>query len=183
MTKEEKIIVPQIILNDLKYLSVRKLYFDWFFPSGAEIAIQLLDNTIKLFLRSVGRDDLVTQIRGWGGDESHNIVRMIEMLKEEELIQDCPGAEHKDVLHNLHKAYQLRYLDSLSRVGEMKTLLSDLNTIDYMYSYFRGCISIGPDARNETLINKVLSGVDLPWGKDKIKLASILYENNMYFKP
>lgn len=183
MNEGEKKIVPQIILGDLKYLSTRKLYFDWFFHSGAEIAVQLLDSTIKLFLRCIGREDLISQIRRWGGDESHNVVRIIEMLQKYSLAQDFLVSEHKNVLFNLYKLYRLRYLDSLPTIGDAKTLLSDLNTIDYTYLYFRNLINISPEARKETLINKVLlRGNDLSWGEEKVSLANVLYKGNLYLK-
>lgn len=184
MTDDEKKIVPQIILADLKYLSVRQLFFDWFFPSGAEIAVQLLDSTIKLYLRSIGREDLVKEIRSWGGDESHNLTRIIDKLRERGLARDFLIAEQRQTLTNLHKSYQLRYLDSLEKMGGTEVLLKDIIAIDYVYSYFRNLINISPDARKETFINKaLLEKKDLPWGENKKSLAEILYRQNEYFKP
>ena len=52
MNKEESNIVCELNLDDFKYLSVRFLFFNWFFPVGAEVANQLLDNIIKLYLKS-----------------------------------------------------------------------------------------------------------------------------------
>ena len=182
MTEEEKKIVPQIIIADLKYLSVRKLYLDWFFPSGAEIAVQLLDSTIRLFLKSISREDLVKEIRSWGGDESHNPVRIIEELRKNSLAQDFSLTDYNDALTRLHKLYKLRYWDSLSDVGSTETTLGDLDSIDYTYAYFRRLINISANAKKETLIDKALSqGMDLSWGEEKNSLRKILYTKNKHF--
>ena len=182
MTDEEKQIVPQIILNDLKYLSVRQLYLNWFFPTGAEVANQLIDNITKIYLQSIKRKDLIRKIRKWGGNETHNVVRIIEMLIAE-LSIDFDLSTHKDVLGNLYKLYQNRYLDSLKKTGDAKTLLKDLDTIDYTYKYFRDKMNISKQARGETIINKLfLKNQDLPWGEDKISLYSLFYKANQHFK-
>lgn len=182
MTEDEKQIVPQVILNDLKYLSVRQLYLSWFFPTGAEVANQLIDNIIKVYLQSIKRQDLIQKIRKWGGNETHNVVRIIEILIIE-LSLNFDLNIHKNVLENLYKLYQNRYLDSLKKTGNSKTLLKDLNTIDYTYKYFRDKVNLSDQAREETIINKVfLKNKDLLWGEDKISLYNLFYRGNQYFK-
>ncbi|MBU0613336.1 hypothetical protein KKB10_04980 [Patescibacteria group bacterium] len=182
MTKKEKQIVPQIILNDLKYLSVRQLYISWFFNTGAEVANQLLDNIIKVYLQSTNHEDLIRKIRSWRGNETHNVVKMIDMLIAE-LSINFDLKNHKDVLENLYKLYQNRYLDSLRNTGECKTLLKDLNTIDYTYKYFRDRVKLSDKAKKETLINKLfLQNQDMKWGENKISLYNLFYEGNQHFK-
>lgn len=182
MTEEEKQIVPQLILNDLKYLSVRQLYFNWFFSTGAETANQLIDNMVKLYLQSIKRQDLIGKIRKLGGNETHNVVKMINMLVAE-LSLDFDLNTHKDVLENLYKLYQNRYLDSLKKTGACRTFLKDLSTIDYAYKYFRGKINISDQAKEETIINRLfLKDQDLYWGSDNISLYSLFYRDNQYFK-
>lgn len=181
MTDEEKQIVPQIILNDLKYLSVRSLYLDWFFPTGAEVADQLIDNIIKIYLRSVQRQDLVTEIRNWRGNETHNIVRIIKLLVDK-LSIDYQMDVHEDVLTNLYRIYRGRYFD-INNVEASKTLLKDLDTIDYTYKYFRDKVNISDKAMEETPINKIfLKNQDLAWGVGKISLSNIFYIGNKHFK-
>jgi len=182
MTKEEKLIVPQIILDDLKYLSVRQLYINWFFNTGAEVSNQLIDNIIKIYLQSINKKNLIKKIRSWRGNETHNIKKIIEMLITE-LSIDFDITTHKDVLENLYKLYQNRYIDSLKNTGECETILKDLNTIDYTYKYFRDKVSLSNQAKEETLINKLfLKKQDLPWGLEKISLYNLFYRNNQHFK-
>jgi hypothetical protein len=182
MTEEEKQIIPQVILNDLKYLSVRQLYFNWFFPTGAEVANQLIDNTIKVYLQSIKRQDIINRIRKLRGNETHNVVRMINMLIAE-LSLDFDLATHEEVLDNLYKLYQNRYLDSIQKTGACKTLIGDLNTIDYTYEYFRNKIDISEKAKGETIINKLFAkNQDFPWGIDNISLMSLFCRNNKHFK-
>jgi len=183
MTEKEKKIVPAVILNDLKYLSVRKLYFDWFFNSASEVAVQLLDNSIKLYLQSIDREDLITHIRQWRGDETHNIVRIIDTLVEKLRI-DFPIEQHRDVLESIYKLYRVRYLDSLEKIGESRTLLKDLDTIDYTYKYFRDILSLSAGARAETLMDKLFfRKEDLLWGEDKMSLYQLFYRDNKHFRP
>lgn len=182
MIDEEKQIVPQIILNDLKYLSVRQLYFNWFFSVGSEVATQLIDNTTKVYLQSTKRTDLIEKIRNWRGNETHNIVRIIKMLIKE-LSLDFDFTVHRDILKNLYKGYQNRYLDAIGKVGTFQILLSDLNTIDYTYKYFRDKINISSQAMEETIINKLfLKKQDLFWGENNVSLYSLFYEKNNHFK-
>lgn len=182
MDKKEKQIIPQIILNDLKYLSVRQLYFSWFFSTGAEVANQLIDNVIKVYLQSIERQDLIKKIREWGGNETHNVVRIIKMLITE-LSLDFDLKVHRDILESLYKLYQNRYLDSLKKTGSCKTLLEDLNTIDYTYKYFRDKVNINDKAREETIINKLFyKNKDILWGIDNISLYDLFYKNNQSFK-
>lgn len=181
MTPKEKEIVPQVIINDLKYLSVRRLYFDWFFNTGAEVANQLIDNIIKTYLKSIDREDLIKKIRSWGGNESHNILKIIEMLVAE-ISLDFDLNAHRDVLENLYKLYQNRYLDSVKITGNCKTLLKDIGTIDYTYKYFRDKINVNVEEKKEFLIDKLfLQGNDILWGEDKISLGNIFRRNNKYF--
>lgn len=181
MTGKEKLLVPQIILNDLKYLSIRQLYLNWFFTTGAEVANQLLDNVIKAYLQSIERRDLIKVIRKWGGNEAHNVVRMIELLIKEISLDFDLGA-HKSVLDNLYKIYQLRYLDSLQEAYTVNTSIKDLDSIDYAYEYFRDKINISEQARAETIINKLfLSNQDMRWGEDKISLYGLFSRNNHRF--
>lgn len=171
-----------MILNDLKYLSVRQLYTNWFFNTGAEVANQLIDSIIKVYLRSINREDLIKKIRGWRGNETHNIIRMIEMLVVE-LSLDFDLISHRDVLKNLYKLYQNRYLDSLKNTGECKTLFKDVEVIDYTYKYFRDRLELSDEARKETLINKLfLQNQDMQWGEDKISLYNLFYRDNQHFK-
>lgn len=182
MTEEEKHIVPQLILNDLKYLSVRQLYLNWFFNTGAEVANQLIDNIIKLYLQSIKRTDLITKIRQWHGNETHNVVKIIEMIIAE-LTLDFDIKGHKDILENLYKLYQSRYLDSLKTTGNSQTFLKDLDTIDYTYKYFRDKLNLSAKAKEETIINKLFfKNQDLLWGADKISLYNLFYRNNNNFK-
>lgn len=182
MTVKEKQIVPQVILNDLKYLSIRQLYLDWFFGTGAEVANQLIDNIIKTYLKSINREDLIKKIRSWRGNESHNILRIIEMLIDEISI-DFDLKTHKDVLENLYKLYQNRYLDSLKNTSECKALLKDIDTIDYTYKYFRDKVNLSDEASKELLFNKLFfQGKDLKWGEEKISLNNLFYKNNKHFR-
>ena len=182
MNKEESNIIYELILNDLKYLSVRSLYFNWFFTVGAEITNQLLDNMIKLYLKSIKRLDVVKEIRDWRGNESHNVPRIMELCREK-LNLDFDFDNYKGVLDNIYKTYQVRYLENLKKTGEIRGFLKDLHTIDYTYKYFRDKIDVSEEAKNETPINKIfLRGWDLPWGEDKISLLAIFSRDNSAFK-
>lgn len=181
-SKENSKIVAEIILNDFKYISVRFLYQNWFFPAGAEVANQLIDNIIKVYLRSIGQHKIIRVIRGWRGNESHNTVRMIERVTND-MGLDFDLDKHKSVLENIYKIYQNRYLDSLKKTGSCKTILNDIHTIDYTYKYFRDRIKISEDKKEETLINKLfMKGKDLKWGIYKISLYSIFCEDNRSFR-
>lgn len=182
MNKEESNIICEIILNDFKYLSVRFLYFNWFFPAGTEVANQLIDNTIKLYLKSINRSDIIKEIREWRGNESHNISRIIELCINK-LNLDFSLNNYKGVLDNIYKSYQVRYLENLKKTGEIRGFLKDIHVIDYTYKYFRDKINISEDKKNETPINKIfLKGQDLPWGEDKISLLNIFTRDNQAFK-
>lgn len=182
MNEKEKQIVPQLILADLKYLSVRHLYFNWFFNTGAETANQLIDAVIKIYLKSINREDLINEIRNWKGNETHNNVRIIEkIIKEFNL--DFNINKHKIILENIYKLYQNRYLDQLQKTGKCHTLLKDLDTIDYTYKYFRDKVKLSMGAKNELLINKLFfNNKDIPWGADNISLYNLFYRNNNNFK-
>jgi len=182
INKEEGKIVCELILNDLKYLSVRFLFFNWFFTVGAETANQLLDNTIKLYLETINYTNLIKEIRGWKGNESHNVPRIIELCINK-LNLDFNFNQHRSILENIYKTYQVRYLENLEKTGEIRGLLKDIHTIDYTYKYFREKIKISDEAKNETIINKIfLRGRDLLWGEDKISLFRIFMRDNQAFK-
>jgi hypothetical protein len=180
MNKEESKIVCELNLDDFKYISVRLLYFNWFFSVGAETANQLIDNTIKLYLRSRERLDLVSMILKWGGNECHNIVRIIELcIKELEL--DFDFENYKIALENIYKIYQIRYLENLKKTGEIRVFLKDIKAIDYSYKYFRDKIGISEHGKRNTLIYKLLNENDLGWGEDNVSLRKILLRKNDYF--
>lgn len=180
MNKEENKIVCELNLDDLKYLSVRHLYFNWFFNTGAETANQLLDNIIKLYLKSIKRFDLVSIIKKWGGNESHNIVRIIELCIKE-LKFDFDLGNHKTALENIYKTYQVRYLENLEKTGEIRGFLKDIKTIDYSYKYFRDKTDISEHGKTNTLISKLLTENDMTWGEEKVSLRVILLRNNDSF--
>lgn len=181
MNKEESNIISELILNDFKYLSVRQMFFNWFFVVGAEVANQLLDNMIKLHLKSIDRSDIISEIRGWGGNESHNVPRIIELCIRK-LNLDFDLNNHKSGLSNIYKTYQVRYLENLKEIGEVRGFLKDIHTIDYAYKYFRDKINVSKEAKNETPINKIfLKGQDLSWGEDKISLFAIFSRDNQAF--
>lgn len=184
MNEKEKQIVPQVILADLKYLSVRHLYFNWFFNTGAETANQLIDVIIKIYLKSINREDLVREIRSWRGNETHNTTRIIENLcSKDKLGIDFDIENHKTILENIYKIYRNRYLDQLKNTGQCKTLLKDLDTIDYTYKYFRDKVKLSDNAKKELLINKLFfNNQDIPWGVDKISLYNLFYRDNKHFK-
>ena len=183
MNKKESSIICELNLNDLKYLSVRSLYFNWFFPVGAEIANQLLDNVIKLYLKSISRHDLVKEIRGWRGNESHNVPRIINLCIEK-LNLDFDINNHEGALDSIYKTYQVRYLENLKEIGQVTGSPKDIHSIDYAYKYFRDKISVSKEAKEETLINKVfLRNQDLRWGKDKISLLALFQRDNQAFQP
>jgi len=178
--KEESRIVCELNLDDLKYLSTRFLYFNWFFNAGAETANQLLDNLIKLYLKSIRRDDLIDRIKKWGGNERHNIVRIIELcIGELALDFTLPG--YRNTLENIYKTYQCRYLENLEKVGEAQGFLKDIEVIDYSYKYFRDRLNITEGGKVETLIYKLLTESDMDWGQDRLSLRGILLRNNNYF--
>lgn len=156
INKGESKIVCELILNDFKYLSVRFLFFNWFFVVGAETANQLLDNIIKLYLKSINRFDLIKKIRKWGGNESHNVPRIIQLCIEE-LGLDFNINSHKNVLENIYKTYQLRYLENLKDTGEVKGYLKDIQTIDYSYKFFRDRINISDHGKKQTLVYILLA--------------------------
>ena len=169
-------------MADLKYLSVRHLYFNWFFNTGAETANQLIDTIIKTYLKSIGREDLIKKIREWRGNETHNTVRTIETLIQN-LKLDFDIRSHKAVMENIYKLYQNRYLDQLKTIGNCQTLLEDLDTIDYTYKYFRDRVQLSTEARSETLINKLfLNNEDILWGVEKISLYNLFYRDNQRFE-
>lgn len=182
MNKEESNIICELILNDFKYLSIRMLFFNWFFMVGAEVANQLLDNIIKLYLKSIKHSDIIKEIRGWRGNESHNVPRIIELCIKK-LNLDFDLNNHKNVLDNIYKTYQVRYLEKLKETGEIRGFLKDIHAIDYTYKYFRDKINVSEEAKNETPINKIfLKKQDLLWGEDKISLFAIFTRDNQAFK-
>ncbi|MFA6522613.1 MAG: hypothetical protein WCT24_03425 [Patescibacteria group bacterium] len=185
LKNEEKLIVPEMILNDLKYISVRSLYWDWFFPSGAEIATQLINNAIKIFLKSIKRYDLIKIIRGWGGNETHNIIRMVDYLNSELALGLLLSEHDREILDNLFKLYKARYIETMDR-GGAKTIMSDIHIIDAIYSFFREKTkaNLSDRAKNELFIEKGLSSrKDMTWGNDKNSLSLILYRENKSFSP
>ena len=183
MNEKEKQIIPQVILTDLKYISVRHLYFNWFFNTGAEIANQLIDTIIKIYLKSIDKEDIVTEIRKWKGNETHNTVRIIENLMMKKIIQDFDIKSHKVVIENIYKLYSNRYLDQLEKTGDCHTLLSDLDTIDYVYKYFRDRLQLSEEAKNNLLINKLFfNNENVLWGEDKVSLHNIFFRNNQRFQ-
>ena len=182
MNEKEKQIVPQVILADLKYLSVRHLYFNWFFNTGAETANQLIDSIIKIYLKSIDREDLIKEIRGWRGNETHNTVRTIETLMKK-INLDFDIKNHTAVMETIYKIYKNRYLDQFKKTGNCQTLLKDLDTIDYAYKYFRDKVQLSKKAKNEFLINKLFfNNQDMQWGVDEISLYNLFYRNNQRFK-
>lgn len=90
---------------------------------------------------------------------------------------------YKTVLENIYKIYQIRYLESLKNIGDCRTIMNDIHTIDYVYKYFRDKLQISEKYKDETLINKVLlAGKDLPWRTDKISLLKLFRLENRSFK-
>jgi len=185
LNNEERSIVPEMILNDLKYISIRSLYWDWFFPSGAEIATQLINNATKIYLKSIKRNDLINVIKGWRKNETHNIVRMIDYLNSELNLGLSLSKNDRDVLDNLYKLYKARYIETMDK-GGAKTIMSDMHVIDATYSFFREKTksNLSEQARSELFIEKALmSGKDMVWGKDKKSLSLTLYRGNKSFNP
>jgi len=66
-------------VTDFDYISTRHLLAGSLFPSAASLANITMERYIKTYLWSLGRDDLATKIKNWGGNESHNTLRIIEL--------------------------------------------------------------------------------------------------------
>ena len=180
---KEKELFMELNLNDLKYLSVRFLFFNWFFNSGGEIATQLIDNVTKLYLKNINREDIINEIRSWKGNESHNIRRIIELLNSRLNLRFDINA-HGTTLDEIYKLYLVRYIDKLKDIGKVNVYLKNLDTIDYTYKFFRDLIKkqVPADKKDEFMIDKIfLAGNDLNWGEDKISLNSIFKRNNKFF--
>ncbi len=172
-----------VMMNDLKYIVIRKLFIDYFFQIGAELAIQLIDSTIKLYLESISNNIVIQEIKKLKGNEKHNVVKIISIvLKNIKLDFDLNIATND--LDMLYKQYQLRYSDMLPGIVNKENAIAinyiTLTSIDYTYLFFRNLINFSDKLKKETPLLKFMENKEFFWGSPgyQYKLYDILSWNN-----
>lgn len=152
----EKIFLS-LWVTDFDYISVRHLLAGSLFPSSASLANISIDRYIKTYFWSVNRDDLVDKIKKWGGNESHNIFRMVELYQIEFKDSLKLNDKEKDELKDIYMCYCFRYIDVMyTKKGICKIFKSYMYTIDKICYFFRNKIQLISPHKGNTLIDILL---------------------------
>lgn len=172
---------------DFDYISVRHLMAGYILSSAASLANITIDRYIKTYLWSIGRNDLVETIRKWGGNESHNILRIIDFCKKELQLPLELSDEERKILDNLYKVYCFRYIDYMFKNGGMAEIgMPYMYTIDKMCHFFRSKIVLQPPHLGQTMIDLLIEGKPqslAALNHGNINLREVLLNDNRYFNP
>ena len=148
-----------LVVTDFDYIAVRHLMAGAFFPSAGALANIVIDRYIKTFLWSMNRNDLVNKIKNWGGNKSHDILKMIELCKKELGIALELNNQEQAILRNVYKCYCFRYIDVMFRTkGACEIRMNYMHTIDKICTFFRGKIQLIPPHQGNTIIDILLKG-------------------------
>jgi len=144
-------------VTDFDYISTRHLLAGSLFPSAASLANITMERYIKTYLWSLGRDDLATKIKNWGGNESHNTLRIIELWKKEISILPSLNENEKKILKDVYICYCFRYIDVMyARKDMCKILKNYMYTIDKICCFYREKIQLISPHQGNTLIDILL---------------------------
>jgi len=174
-----------LIVTDFDYIAVRHLMAGAFFPSAGALANITIDRYIKTFLWSMNRDDLVDKIKGWGGNKSHNISKMIVLCKRELGISLDLNKQEQSILKNIYECYCFRYIDVMFKTkGACEIRMNYMHTIDKICAFFRGKTQLIPPHQGKTIIDILLKGdpkgiAALSTGN--VNLREVLLADNPYF--
>ena len=171
---------------DFDYIAVRYLMAGGFFPTVGSLANIVIDRYIKTFLWSQDRNDLVRQIIRWRGNESHNIVRVINICKQEINIGPELSEQEIEVLRNIYKSYCFRYVDFMfAGKDHCEIYMKDMHTIDKICYFFRKKIEEVTPRIEKTPINLLLSGDSIMvkgLSCGNVNMRDLLLFDNPYFK-
>jgi len=132
-------------ITDFDYISVRHLLAGSLFPSAASLAVITIDRYIKTYFWSIKREDLVQKIKKWGGNESHNILKMISLYEKEFNTSLNLSDEEKNKLKDMYKCYCFRYIDVMYiEKGLCKMFKNYMYTIDKICHFYRNKIQLVP---------------------------------------
>jgi len=171
---------------DFDYISTRHLLAGSLFPSAASLANITMDRYIKTYLWSIERNDLVERIKGWGGNESHNVFRMVNLYEEEFNDSLNLSEQEKNTLKDIYMCYCFRYIDVMYiKKGMCKIFKNYMYTIDKVCHFFREKIKLIPPHQGNTII-------DILFENNSQKVASlntgninpreVLLADNLYFR-
>lgn len=174
----------QVISADSDYVAARLLFMVGILPSAGRLANHVIESLTKAFLWSIDRDDLIDKIIGWGGNSSHNALKILQLIHKEKLIENVDTLinRHKTVLESFYSLYQMRFMDIFEK-GQPKLYADvgvlDVETMDEIVSVLRNAIVLIPSLWNETPITNILKGKSGNLGKGE---NEYLTRNNNYLK-
>ena len=173
-------------VTDFDYISTRHLLAGSLFPSAASLANIAMERYIKTYLWSLGRDDLVMKIKKWGGNESHNTPRIIELCEKE--INISPGLNKKEgkILKDIYTCYCFRYIDVMYARRDMCQILKNyMYTIDKVCCFYREKIQLILPHQGNTLIDVLLENNPdkmAALNTGNVNLREVLLHDNQFLK-
>lgn len=174
-----------LVTTDFDYISTRLLLRASLFPTAAATANVVLDRYIKLVFLCRGREDLIKAVRGWRGNESHNVPKMIELYNSHFEDKVDLTDKEKETLDNIYTLYCFRYGDAVFEMKRMAGIVKrDMYTIDKFVSFFRKRIELGEKHKDNTILGLLLSSdkrahVALSTGNADLRQA-LLYDNKYF---
>lgn len=173
-------------VTDFDYISTRHLLAGSLFPSAASLANITMDRYIKTYFWSVDRDDLVNKIKKWGGNESHNVFKMIKLYETEFNDSLNLDSKEKDKLKDIYLCYCFRYIDAMYTTKEMcKILKNYMYTIDKICHFFRNKIQLIPPHQGNTLVDILLENNSTKLAAlntGNVNLREVFLVDNHYFQ-
>ncbi len=176
-----------LIVVDFDYISVRHLMAGSFFPTAGALSNVFIDRYIKTFFWSIERDDLVNKIKNWGGNESHNALRMMELYEKEFNKSLKLNDQEKNILENIYRCYCFRYIDVMftKKVRGMCEIHTNyMHTIDKICAFFRNKIEIIPPHQGNTVIDILIENNPTKiaaFNSGNVNLREVLLADNPYF--
>ncbi|NQU87598.1 MAG: hypothetical protein HQ541_17740 [Mariniphaga sp.] len=187
MNKTERplIVSFQLYVNDLDYIAVRKLILDGFFSTAGSLANLVLDRYIKTFLWSIDREDVVKMIKGLGGNDSHDVLQMIEKCKEEGLSVPDLNSEEEKQLKNIHQCYCFRYIDYMFKTKSNAEMRDNyIHTVDKVAHFYRTRVFENPPQKGKAPIDLICAGhpiIGTAITCNRSDCSEILFLGNKYF--
>ena len=181
---QEKQVFMQMIICDLDYIAARSLFAQGLVVTGARLANEVIERCAKALLWSLGRDDLVAGIKSWGGNMSHDIIKIIDLLEDEGIVDLNLNDEERKVLSELYNSYRSRFADSILQ-GNISTDIGfgDITIVDKVVHSLRENIVLHPKFDQKMIIELLQDDPQaagaLTVGRSDAKHT--LKSNNQYF--
>jgi len=174
-----------LIVTDYDYMATRHLMGAALFPSAAALANVVLDRYIKMVFQAAGRDDLVVKVRGWKGNESHNVPKILKLYNQEFTDVLSLSVAELTTLENIFKLYCFRYSDYMFQNKlSAGIVMRDMYTIDKVAYFFRSKIRLIPPHLGNTILDQLSlnnSCAHAAISVGNINLRDVLFSDNRYF--